>query len=748
MSDIGIAGPKKTTTAKMPGAVEINQPKLQPGNNIAPAPNMPATNIPNVNGGKAAFSSVTSTLQDFVSSKVSELSATNDALKANTSIDTSANEQISGLTTLTMGALQNIQKAQQLPGGAQGKVAKLFSLFDSDYNVESQKTTAAINQQKAEQIAATAKAMKEQNNVLPTVLGKVSEATKLVFDAQKDANQLAINEQTLNNQVAQTRIAAAHLRIDMSQEVRAATDFKIRGMSTSQIEAELPKAEAGKGAFAGKAGLLKERLVAQTAAETSMKTAQLALSKGNREEFNDSAVDAVSHMPVDAVSQRMAAAQASGNPMVTFPTGEKGQTIDIPYNLVQQALVKNLALQNQTNTAVATDMVSKSNLSSDVTNISRSAMAMASMDPRASQIYVNFANLIKDADMKNPQVVRQVILAKDEAKKQMEQVGKDAASKMSTPVAKGAMETFAKTGTFDNAGGAAVTADSINIPSLRTNSRFGDAWTQLSVSIANQLAQQHFPGAGAAPSDATDAQSMLAMLMAKPSGKEKVTALATEMLTDPNKMKPIRDSIKGTMKAGAMFNVVTQLAHGKDANPFWGNVLANIDQFKEGGNLSPAKMFDAMEQARVVSHGKMDFSGQFLSGLQNYGMSAQNGSAVDPSYTVQDHALEAAIFGSNPAASVIGELHYSMRQLAEKARQEMSDRIKKDMTGQTQKDAAGQSVVGSKDYDAIFGPAGIFTDWAVEKYKKKTGVDMNQVPSATGTGLTVAQIQAIFGGGK
>lgn len=752
MSDIGIIEtPKKKPVATMPGAVEINQPKMTPGNNVSPAPNIKQTNAPNVDGGKAGFSSVTSALQDVTTSKLAELSAGQDAAKANASVDHQATEQITGLTTDTINALNNINRANKLPGGADGKIAKMFSIFDSSYNVEASRTAIMINKARADQVAATAAGIKEQNNALPLLLGKMSEATQAIFNAQKDANKLAIEQGTLDTQRRNTEIAATHLRLDMNKEAREASEFKIRSMTTAQIEAELPRAQAGKGAFAGKAGLLQQRLIQEKSAEASLQKLQLDVADGNRESFNKNGVDFVSHMPVDMVSGLLAQAKAKGAPLVSFPTGEKGKTIDIPYNLVEEGLVKSAGDRDAVNKVVSADLAERMQIIPNITNIMRGSNAFASMDPRASQLNTKMAEVMKHMDPNNPDSVRQTGLMIEGYKKELEDIGKDAASRMTSPDAKGAMISAAKNGgKFDRTGGAAVVGDSVQIPSMGTNSYFKNAWNELRIAVANKAATASNGGmAQASVKDTSDAQSMLAMFTAKPGGKQKVSQITDELFTDPTKVAAIRDQMKATMKGDGVFQSLTQLANGKEANPFWRNILSNIDQFKENGSISYNKMFEAMEHARILSHGKMDFSQTFFQGLQNYAMNADNASGVNPGYTVQDHALEAAIFGDSPVSSVLGELHFTLKQVAVKARQEMSERIKQDLSGQTQRVALSQTAFAHTGLDQGMGDPLIDpTGKKAEKIFSKTGLDLNTVPSATGTGLSVAQIQAIYGAGK
>lgn len=737
----------KNPTPQLPGQIQINSPAVQPGNTSSATPNIPSAAPPNVDGGQASFSSLTKSISDLVSAKTAELSASQDAVKANNSVDSSAAAAIAGLTQENLKAYQNINKANSLPGGGQGKLAQIIGLFDSDYNVGVQVTNMKINETKANQISATAQALKLQNNELPALLGKVSEAQKIIFDAQKDANTLAIEQGKLDNQQLQTKISAARLRIEMAQEGRASAEFRIKSMTTAQLEAALPQAQAGKGPLAGAAGLIEDRLLSEKMAMASLGKAQLELQKGNREEYNASTVDAISHFPADIISAKLAEAQGSGNPLVDFPTGEKGKDgkpvmMQAPYNLVQQALVQNLKVQGDVNTALAADYTQRLNIVPTATNLMNVGNAFASVDPRATQVVTQLGSVMKQLDVKNPQSVRQTGIVLGNIKKQMDEIAKDNAAKFSTKEAQAAVKTYGESGKFDAQGGSVVMADSMGIPALSTQSRYKGMWNALSVQVANEIAKQHVVNAPEVNTNA-DAMSIIAQLTAKPSGKEKLTQITQNILADPTKTAPLAAAIKGTIQGRSMQSVIGSLSQQKNADPVWQNILENPGQFKTNGAPDASKLFNALEMATIKSGGKVNYAQILLQGIENFAVNADNNPQSDASYTIQDHAAEAALFGGNPNSVVLGDLHYKLRVVAERAAQEMKARINQDVTGQTQRAALKDSqtqvdpniMLGADDPQSF---AHIF---------KKTGVDLNQVPSATGTGLTAAQIKAMYPGG-
>jgi hypothetical protein len=355
---------------------------------------------------------------------------------------------------------------------------------------------------------------------------------------------------------------------------------------------------------------------------------------------------------------------------------------------------------------------------------------------------------MKGLDPKDPSSVRQVGLVLEQQKAQMAELGKDVASRYSTPEAKGAITSFVKTGKFDPVGGTAVVAASAGTPALTSGhaSKYTSAWKMVNTLVATELAKQHIVDAPP-PTDTADVQSIFAAMTQKQQGKESINTVTQKILANGAAIAPIKTAMAGQIKGETTINIIKQLAHQKDANPFWKNMLDHPEQFRKNGNPDMGLMFDAMSKASILSHGKLNFAQQFLTGFENYLLNVDNAPASDPSYTVADHALEAALFGSSPHAAVLGDYHYQLRLAAEQSAREMQARVERDLSGETQRQAVSQAMIsnmgGIAPLDvvrAMNSPAG------QNKLYKNTGLDVNTVPSATGTGLTAAQIKAIFGG--
>lgn len=742
-------------TPQMPGAIDLTAPQKQPGNTAAAAPNVPAQNPPNVNGGPASFSDLTQSIVDLVKSKTSEVAASKDALVSNMNIDQTATTQINNLTKDSMEALQNMQRAESLPGGSAGELAGIIGLFDSRYNPTYQATRIKINENKAAQITSTATALKNQNNLLPDLMAKQSAAAEVLFKAQKDANDLALKSIEVDARMLQARTQAARLKIEMSQEARASTEFKIKSMSTAQLENAYAQAQTGKGPFAGVAGLIEDRLVSEKMAVTNLEKATTEMNRGNRIEANDRLTDAVSHMPTEVVAARLAEAQKSGKPFVEFPTGTKGkdgkeQTIQIPFDLTQQGLVKAMQIEQTANQTLAAKYNQDLNINPTITNVIKGANALASMDPRATQIVTNMGHLVRNWDPKDAQSTRMVGLQAKEFQKQLDDLAKENAKKFGSDQAQAAVEQFAKTGTFDTRGGTAVMVDSAGIPSLTRQSRYGNMWTTLDQEVAKVLARQHNTGLNIGTvNNNADAMSIMAQAMAKPEGKENIRTITSNILADPAKVKQLAGQMKGTIQISGLKGVIGSLAKQKGAAPVWNDIIQHSENYRDqAGNLDARKLFESMEKASVMARANgnatANYADTFLTALRNYAATADDNSASDPSYSIQDHAAEAAIFGGNPAGTVLGDLHYNFRVLAERANKEMQARIQQDLSGETQRQALHQAGFSDAVADPMVDPFGV----NAKKIQTKTGLNVNTVPSATGTGLTVAQIKAIYGGGN
>lgn len=760
MSSIGIKPEEKKQPTQLPSVLDITTQQVQPGNKTSAAPNVPVATPPNVNGGPAEFSSLTESVQQIVTSKQSEISATIDALKANSAVDQSAQASISEFQQKTLGNYENIQKANQLPGGAGGGLAKIIGLFDSDYNLKYQTTEVQMNEMRAKSIADTASAIKTQNNALPALLGKVSEAAKVVFDAQKDVNTLAIQAGTLEDKQNQTRLSAARLRVELSQEARAAGEFKIRSMSTAQLAAVLPQAQAGKGQYAHMAGLIEQHLTSELSAQAALGSAQNALKKGNREEYNSSLTDMISHIPLDAVKNQLVQAQKTGSPVVDFPTGEidpatkKPGIIQVPIDIVQAGILKSAELDKKADEMLAADYTQKQNVIPNMTNLMNTSNAFASMDPRATQIATQLGSVAQNMDPKNPASVRQTAMLLENLKGNMKVVVDENAAKFGTKEAQAAVKAYGANGKFDAVGGTAVVADSIGIPALSYATLYKPAWQTLNNQLAEHIQRNNLTSSSTTtldPNSASGAQQILAQFLQKPSGKQSMGEITAQILADPANQKIVASKIKGTIQSRSTRQILYGMSQGKGANPFWNEVLQHPQKFQDAdGKMSPAKLFETFEQQSLLSNGKIDYAEAFLSAMKNFAVNADNAASSDPAYTLQDHALEASIFGGSPNQAVLGDLHYNLRVMAEKQHANMQSRIREDITGETQRKAAANNHFGPQ-FDAFFGPAGIITDFMAEKFKAKTGTDVNQVPSATGTGLTVAQIKAMYGnsnGGK
>lgn len=735
--------------ATMPNQAAIQTPQANPGpTNPAAAMTTPQSNVQGQpNGGHANFNDLTQSIMDMAQSQTAAVSTGIQTLKANTAIDQATSKAMSGISNDTIGALSNIQKAQSLPGGAEGDLATIVGLFNSDYDVAVQKTRMDINQVKSTQITNTASAIKEQNNSLVGIAEKSAAASQVIYNAQVEANKLALEGKQYDLDVYKTKLDAARVRLLQSAEEREKAKFTVGNLTTAQAEAVLPQAQAGKGPFAKYAGLIQDRLVSENTAIAKMGQAQTEYSKGNREEGNAAMVDAVSHMPSDAIGGLIAQAKSTGSPIVNIPTGQKGPdgkpvTLPVPYVLAEQGLIQSKTVETQINSTLAAEQSQKLNIVPNIQNVTNSAAAFASMDPRATQVLTNLGNVLKSFDPKNPMSVMQTGQVIQGYNDQMKQIAKDNAAKFTTPEAKGAIENYGATGKFDAAGGVAVMADSGGIPGLARSSRYSEMWTTYNQTVAAELVKSGIVQGGM-PQNSTDALSIMAQAMASNKGKQKIAEIGARVLADPTKSKPLQDAVTAKIQGASIEAVIGNLAGQKGADPMWSYVMNHKQDYEDNGTFNLGKLYDAMEAGTVIGHvnGKPnDLSQIFTRAMRSYGANADNATQADPSYTVQDHAAEAALFGSNPAGHVLADLNGNLYRLSLAARNQMKQRINQDVTGKTQNDAVMRA-------DPLFEQQPGMMMNNPDAIRKHTGVDLNLVPSATGSGLTAAQVKAAFPAG-
>lgn len=708
-----------------------------PGNTGAGLNTPTQGNASGANGGNATFNPATQSIMDMVNAQAAYVNSSITSMKANQAIDSTTAKAVSGITDDTLDAYSNIQKADSLPGGRGGDIATILGLFNSKYDAQVQQDRIQMNTVKSSQVANTAAVLKEQNNIIPQIAEKNFALNKQIFDAQNDVNKLVLQGQQLDLDKYKTRIDVARLGLEQSAEQRNRTNFQVQSMSTGQLEAYLQKQPNGP-----IAGFVQHRLTEEQQAVTNLGIAGNALQKGNIQTFNDSMTDAASHMPQSYLQTQIAAAQQKGMPYIEVPMG--GKTVQMPVDLAQAGLAKSIDVDNQVNQQLAAQEVQRSNLMPNIQTLTTSLAALSPLDSRATAQLTTLGATLKNFDGRNPAQVRQMATIVQGMMATRDQIAADHAKTMTTKEGQAGVELFGKTGKFDVTGGQAVMADSAGIGGLMKSGRYGAMWNTFGVGVAQKLVSQGIVNSVNSPNGSADAAAVIAAALAKPNGKQTVSAAAQAYLADPNKAKPLQDAISDKIQSSSLDDVIGQLANQKGSDPLWQHMAQNR-QLYEGpdGKLDVQKLFDAMEQGTVTNHvnGKQaDLTQMLLRGMRAYGANADEASSADPTYTMYDHAAEAALFGGNPAGNVLHDLTGQLTVKAMRARQTMMQRINSDVTGKTQQDAVMRA-------DPLFEPQPGLTFDNPVAIKKHTGVDMNLVPSATGTGLTAAQVKAAYPSG-
>lgn len=724
MSGIGIQT-DHTVKPILPGSAVIaqNSPASQPTH----AANSPASSNKPEDAGD--LSSITNTVQELLKAKQAEISASAETYKANSDIDAQTTSALTSITNESLATYKNIEIAARLPGGPSGKLAQIVGLFDSDYNINVQKLHIEENQLRAQNITANAEALKAKNNALPVLMGKVTEAQQAAFGAQKDLI-------TLGNQALETRIKGVQLEIDLGRAAREKAMFPIQ----------------------------------EAAAEVALHTARTAAAQGDRDAYNNSMIDFVSHLPTDFVKNKLLEAQQTGAPMVDFTVGMDKKTKQpivqsVPFNLVNEGLIKSSDLETKANTYVAADISQRTQLVPKIQGIMSTAQVMTSLDPRAAQVLQQTGSIASALNPKDPNNVRQVATLIDQQNAQLQQIAKDVSDKFSTKEAKAAVLHYAQpgVGVFDATGGSAVVADSVGTPAFSMNGVYKTPMTTLNTMLAGAIARQGLLGGGTGdPNNATDAQSMIAALMSKPTGRSSLSNLTSQILADPNNQKVLARQMQAVIYTGTVNKVIDHLKHQKDAPQLWNEidqhpelVMSNLPikdangqpvKDKKGNvltapSLDYQKLFQTFEKHTVFNGNKVNYAESFLGAVKAYAATADDNTKNDPRYVITDHALEGAIFNGHAASATLGDLYWNLRQQAQLAHQAMAERIRKDITGETQRAVAeqGHSVSGvSTDKPVLFG--GFSSDKRINELAQNA-------PSATDTGLTAEQVKQLFKNG-
>lgn len=743
----------------VPGTIDFNAPQQQPGNTVAPAPVVPSNTPANVSGGQASFNSTTAALADMVKWKTSEFAASNDARIANDKVDLETSAKTSILTEDTLSAMQRVQRIKQMPED----ITQILGIFDKDWNIGYQAGRIDINETKAKDIAATGAAKKIMNNQMPALLANASAAAQAIFNAQVEANKLYVSQEHEDNARTQIGIDKARLSIAQSQEARARTEWQVNSMPEGMLAfatADIAK-NGEKSKFFSIGGHIEHRLASESQLSANAQSAQVALQSNNIDLFNKKATNAASYVPATILGPMINQAEAKGQAVIALPTGQKDKDgkdimLPVPLRLAKDGLVMGMQSDQKGAEIYAADLTQKANIFPRITNLTNTAQAFVGMDPRAANVFVHASEIVKSINGKNPASINMVDALLKQQEASMEQIIKENAEKFPSKQSQAAIIVAGRNGgKFDVVGGTSVAADSVGNPGLNTAGRYSSAWGILNTATANELSKQGL-GFGTVNNDA-DAQSTLALALANPKGHEKIGQIARNIMADPQKMKPVRDAIKEKITDNAIGGVFQQLAQTKDANPIWANLAAKFrkdglaDFNGKDGTLDVSKVIEAMEQATLVAkaHGNAaaDYSTTFLRGLQKYGASGGDTAGQDSTYSISDRALEAALFNGDPAPNVLNGLHYDMRRIVNSVKQQFNARIQEDLNGTTERNAyadmARLGQIGGAATDAYVGDPS-----QIAAIAKKTGKNLKNLPSATGTGLTVGQIQQIMSAGN
>lgn len=659
---------------------------------------------------------------------VAGLNASEDAAVKNNAVLQSVQAAQDKNYAAIIEANQNLHKINSMPKG----IVKILGMFDDSWNASNQALNVEAANTTQEHVVNQAKTIMQINNTIPDLIEKQTGIAR-----ELSTNQLAVDANSLQHQAAardaqRLRMESIKTSIDMSQEQRAATEFKIGAMGVEDTNAAIAKIKADPNSpNRNMLGMLEEHAAKTGTAIAAFQAAQTAAAKGNREEENAQMQTFTDNLPVSQLVGPAQQAMASGASTVTFGQGKN--TIQIPLPTVLRSMQANQKLDADSHAMLAQQAATDGAIAQRTQTISSGATALASIDPRAKNV-VDMLGHASKALAAAPTYgnILQYNAVLDNSEKQIKDIATTFSKNFGTKEAQAGVVQFGETGKFNRTSGQAVLADSIGNSSLGNTTKYAPAFQVLNQAVAKQLAAAQVQGgAGITGQVGTmDSADLMAMLSSSKSNP-KLAQIKDNVINDGTTMNAVRDVMKSTLQKDALDTALNNLAHSKNASPLWQNLISHQDQIMSQvapGKFAydPNKMAQVFENASVMTHGKVNYGGAFISALRTYGSQADAIAGSDSRYTIYDHALEASAFGDKPHSAIVSDWAGRFSRVVEKAHTEMQARIQQDVSGKTQAQATSEAALNSNRGVDLPDPA--------------------KVPSATGTGLTAQQIKSLYGG--
>lgn len=662
-------------------------------------------------------------LRDIFQSKKDTLAATAQAMKANAAIDDQSAQQTSKLFDSTMAAYDNMKKIEAWHATG---VPGILGLFDSDWNSNYQRVQLQSNQVAATQISDRAQTLKEVNNRVPQLAALAGQLAGSAYDVYNKQRQLEQGDQTIH-------LKAIETQIQLEQEGRLEVANNVDKLSLAQKQQQLALANKGQGSFVGAQGILEKGINDEQKAHEELQQLQLNVAEGNDKLAETRLNRFASYLPVSQLTPLVNAAMKNNQGQIDLPIGN-GKTMHMPLPVAQQALSNNQAQEVKLRGQLATQYVADQQIPDKINQVTSSAAALATLDPRAGHELNIIHRSLDGLDYKDLNSVRMGADALDASQKRISDIAGEVAQQFTGKEAQAAVKNFvANGGVLDSTGGKAIIVDTVGNFGIQSTSKYKDAFDVINRQVATKLQAQNAGGRDWSNTDYShlDTASVMAMLNQNKT-KLSQSNIAQQVLSDPTVNNQVVQAVKNTIRPNALITSIKSLAGDKGAAPIWGQLLQDPSQWSQDGAISSRKLLETLEQQSVTTGYKANYGNALIDRMKKYGVQADTLAARDPSYTMADRALEASVFGSRPHQAVVGDMVRELQVMKNSVSTKMKALINQDVTGQTDQQAlhdqqsaeaaAGAPIPG-------FAPPG-------------------QSPSATGAKLNTQQMKALFANGQ
>jgi len=649
-------------------------------------------------------------LENLLDRQARELEAAREAERQSAgilSVLQNTQEQVYGKVTE---AYDNQQRINRLPGGADGTVARLLGLFDSDWSVDAQQTTIQAENARLTEAASRAETMMQINQQSRNVAAVDTELARTQFQGALQMQELEDREFQRRADVArlgmeQTRIQhaergldyeAQRVRIALSQEERARVDQEVLNLGDTGARTALAEAQAGRGQWVGREGLLEAYIRNSEMAELQLQQYTSAVEDNNRERAVAALTGFVDRIPPLALGQAIQAAEQQGSPVVMI--GE----VEVPYNIAVRSFNAMRTDEADMQTALVAEEAAALDVGNRRTRVNSTLAAIAPLSSEAADIYETQSEQLARTDLNTYEGVRRmnnILTASETAVKPLVD---RIVSQQPTEQSQNAMRAYLESGGRATPTGAQVIVrDAIGNWGVAQSSGMPGAWDALSRRVVEAN--------GGVVGAMDDAMIQLNSLFGGANTSETTRARAIgRVLDDPETRAEVGKIASDTIGGNAILSTLERLANPQQptagarrvADPVWQDALAhkeeymNIVENADGSinmvesELDEARLATYLERQSVIRGRVVDYNSAFTNALRT---TATQGGAADPSLTPFDQNLLTHIYGADPHRAILNSFVNRFQQQAIQTRERIQRAIEQE-TADTAAAATGIQV--------------------------------------------------------